>query len=514
MRSNKQNILQTELEKLEKRAPAPEAELSPERSERICQKTIAKLAVLEKSEAAQPQLKVVHGRAKRAFRTGIAAAALVCVGSVSVYAAGAMLLPMLKGKIDFFQNAPSSQQAEDPLSAPRGEYSAVKTSLEAFNTPVGAEIVNEDMTLTLDSISMDVSGMDLFMTVTGQEAIQQVLNQKDSIEGEPIWSKFFGEGPHFWNAEINGKKIVRHNAMEGENWYLAEDGSLKLWQHYLFTQVPQGDEIRVNLKEGGTVLGREGDWSLPVISLDGASVRSGSRIAQTCEIAAPNVDRSCGISEELAAKQTLKLDYLAFGPKGGVISAEVDTEHKQKGYVYPENFYFTDDTGKELFMTGIEWNDPITANLTAPSPEATSITVTPVYRHYTDQNGNYESEKRTVSSADLKAGAKLETSPLGGYAVQNYLVKDGSISFELVPYGYVTKIELLPLDEGKISMSDGHSALRSENVDPQTGIITVRYDYYKASQAELESVEEWGYPYVECELGSEYAVTLPLKPAE
>ena len=57
-----------------------------------------------------------------------------------------------------------------------------------------------------------------------------------------------------------------------------------------------------------------------------------------------------------------------------------------------------------------------------------------------------------------------------------------------------------------------HSGLLSSTADPQTGIITVRHDYYAATEDELNQITEWRYYYnAGYSLDTAHAVTLPLE---
>ena len=54
-----------------------------------------------------------------------------------------------------------------------------------------------------------------------------------------------------------------------------------------------------------------------------------------------------------------------------------------------------------------------------------------------------------------------------------------------------------------------------KSVDRATGTITVRYDYYAATKAELEQIPTFHYTYISgYSLDTAHAVTLPLQPVE
>lgn len=510
------------LEELEKSAAVTENVLTKEQTERIQTLALEKLHAEQAAHSAKvtefPGGKGVNKtkKATRGLRVGLIAAALACVGTVSVCAVAAQL-PMVREKIGFFQNAPSQQQVQDPMHAPRGQYQGLQPDIEAFNALVGQSVTDNGVTLTLDSISMDVTGMDLFMTITGEEAIQQVLDEEDHTIGAALWGALSINCPNFWQATANGKETFAFNAVEREDCYLADDGSLKVWQHYMLTELPEGEQIEIDLKNVDEILEREGNWALPKIVLDGESIRDGGCMVEPVKVFAPYLDDTYVKREEVLENQHMEIAYFAFGPKGGVIRTKTESSILpnnvgESPLLGPETFMYQDDKGKDLFLSGaVNSGDFVTADISAPSEGATAITITPVKWVLSDDNGNSKYENRVVTSEEMRKGKNLDTNSLGGYTVQNYQVKNGSITFELVPYGYPGNIELIPQEDGKITMNNGHSGLYSTKTDPRTGIVQVRHDYYKATQEELESITEWNYGWFESKADTEHAITLPLQ---
>ena len=533
-----------ELDRLERKTPPAGEPLSPAQNDRICRMALGRISGGVPALSAQTQTEEQRKGAKnmetkkktgrtlrRTVRISLIAAALICASAATVYAVGPQLIEMLGENIGFFQEAPSRQEVDDPLDAPRGSYGETRQALEAFNAPVGQSVTDNGITVTLDNISMDVSSMDIFLTVSGDEAIEAV---QDLDDYGPMWSRFFGAGPNFYWPKINGKEIAQPDI---EDWYLAEDGSLKLWRHYLLTEMPEGEEITVELSETERALGQPGAWRFTV-TLDGASVRAGGMTAESGdydmpEAVYPNFD---GLGSTLTLGRDLGLKYLAFGPKGGVIRTET-TETRQTGadgsavYAYEGlaagMLYITDDTGKELYTSSSTVFGGDAMNLTAPDPAAASLTLTPMRYRFANEDGS-TSETRTITTEELKNGAKVPTSRYGGYTVANFSIRDGVISYDLIPYGWNpgNSSEILrPQDDGKISMvaeeatnlQDGstatllHSALLSSTFDPQTGVISERRDYYAATDEELSSITEWKYEYWDVEMDTEHAVTVELR---
>lgn len=460
----------------------------------------------------------------RTLRISLIAAAILCGSAVTVCAVGPQLVTMLGGKIGFFEEAPSQSEVSDPVEAPRTNFVETQKKLEAYNAAIGETVTDNGVSITLDNISMDVTSMDIFLTITGQEAIDEIMSWDDY---GPLWNRFFGVGPDFYYATINGETIAQYDV---EDWYLNDDGSLKLWRHYILTDVPEGDEIQVVL-EDNSALARSGNWKFTV-TLDGESVRAGAKVAQPADFPMPEVTRKGIDGEDYTINTDLHLHYLAFGPVGGVIQTTVEEKHTTASdgsdvMLYEgmdaSMLYITDNTGKELHTCKATSISGSALNLTAPAENATSITLTPVV---SNENGASR-ETRTVSLDELKKGIKIETSAIGGYTVENFVIKDGAISYDLVPYGwsgYYSEV-LRPQYDGKITqveeevtnLQDGGTAtflksgLLSSTVDPQTGVVSVRHDFYAATDEELETITEWTYDYNECKLDTENAVTVSLE---
>ena len=223
---------------------APEQPLSAGELDRL---SAAVFARIEKPENEQRPAHPAPARRRRnarrcrtALRTLAAAAAAVCACTVTVAAVGPALLKMFSGRIGFFDAAPAATaETADPLDAPRGSYGGAQTRLEAYNAAVGQSVENGGVTMTLDNIAMDVSGMDAFFTVEGNEAIRAILGREGY---EPDWDKLrqlFTVG----GVTLNGSQTALF--CDQTDFYLDESGRLKLWAHYLLNTLPEGDALTV-----------------------------------------------------------------------------------------------------------------------------------------------------------------------------------------------------------------------------------------------------------------------------
>lgn len=523
MRNNdhRDDRLANALEELQQRSPLNTNPLDQSQSERICQMALQKLRSEHTGHAQESipfrgQQRAAHKdrrRVGRSLRIGLVAAALLCVSSISVYAVGVKLLPMLAENIGFFENAPSRHQVDNPAQAPRGEHGS-QQMVEVFNTAVGTSVENSGITLTLDNVSMDIAGVDAFFTVQGQQVIEKLIAENDYM---PLWD-VLGSGT-FFDAKLNG--LDMQYAAQSNDWYQTEDGALKVMVHFLMPQLPEGEQLNLQISSS-LLMKQEGNWSFDV-ALDGASVRSGGKVGEAGTHALPKeVDEAVG-----EINMDLDLAYLAFGPRGGVMMTNNNYWEQQEengvplysGYDHstPDRFMITDSTGKVLFVTNsmaysYDEDDRFIADLTLPDPAATSVTLTPM-----KWMGYEHTENLTFTTQQLKEGVKIPCGPESGYYIKDFVQEGSSFRWELEPYGYgPNTLELIPNDAEMITMTNGHSGLISSVVDPRTGTYSCRLDYYVATPEEVASIQEWSVPVGGYQPDHAHAITIPLSdlPAE
>ena len=359
---------------------------------------------------------------------------------------------MFSGRIGFFDAAPAATaETADPLDAPRGSYGGAQTRLEAYNAAVGQSVENGGVTMTLDNIAMDVSGMDAFFTVEGNEAIRAILGREGY---EPDWDKLrqlFTVG----GVTLNGSQTALF--CDQTDFYLDESGRLKLWAHYLLNTLPEGDALTVVINAQCNVAPEAdplyGDFQpfTFTVELDGASVRAGGRVAQpgsydvgqtlTIDPGEYRAQDSGGQIPADAAAETLEtpleLDYLAFGPLGGTLAARVPYRSFYDGLVEaaqavsPDMLYITDDTGKELYASCTAgYGEDQRRNVTAPDAAAAAVILTPVVP---DGAGTSAAGDVTVTVEEMKNGAKIATSNLGGYTTRDLVSRITPSPMSLCP---------------------------------------------------------------------------------
>ncbi len=105
--------------------PTAQAPLTAEQKQRILALACQKAGLAEPQRkpetppAPRPALRAIRRKRRTALRTLLVAAALVCLCTVTVFAAPA-LLKMLAGDIGFFAADPAATAG--PLAAPRGNW--------------------------------------------------------------------------------------------------------------------------------------------------------------------------------------------------------------------------------------------------------------------------------------------------------------------------------------------------------------------------------------------------------
>ena len=148
------------------------------------------------------------------------------------------------------------------------------------------------------------------------------------------------------------------------------------------------------------------------------------------------------------------------------------------------------------------------AHYQLPTENAKSITFTPVY-----SQGEQNTEYRTVTTAEMEQGVQIAISDVGGYTLQNFKAQGQALTWQMIPYGYAgPTAELFPQDEAYIDTNTNSYALISSQVDPTTGIITCRQDYYTADPAQVAKISEFQYIFTSGYAKDETkSITLPLE---
>ena len=509
--------------------PAAQAPLSGDQRDRIlamaCEKAGLEPPQGEKVPYTAPVLHKVHRRPLRKAGVFAAAVAAVCALSLGVAAVGPALLQLGKGEIGFFNNAPDPATAESALDAPHGSFSTAAAAMADHTVTIGQTSESNGLSMTLESVSMDTAAMNLFLTIRKDNLIPGLLGRPGGIDyfGQSELSALLGWMPTFDGDSgqgplINGQAVCSAS-YQVQDFYRVDDNTLQVWVHYSLTDLPEGDTLTVNLDECYGAFNVDGSWSFS-FTLDAAQVRAQSLSAQP-GIYDMGQTYTADLDGKVVVDAPLRLRRLAFGPVGGVMvtdfgeaPAMLEPDNTTvTGTTWgfsPELLLMTDNTGKELYAVPsrilYSGNEPSIYDITSPADGATELTLTPVVH-----KGEYDSQERTLTTEEMKAGVTVATTDVSGFTVRNYKVENGSISYELVPYGLSNANEIIPDDDDLVTTINGHSAMSSATVDPKTGVWSCRLDYYAATDEELESIATWRY-YFESgyEADTAHSLTLPL----
>ena len=259
------------------------------------------------------------------------------------------------------------------------------------------------------------------------------------------------------------------------------------------------------------------------MQLNGEQVRAGARHVEPAAL-------DFGLSDVMLGDNPITLDSLYFGTGSGTLVTHSDAadafdaaypsgipaEEYETKYLPNINensidfsgaMILTDDTGKQLLPSYPCGVVPDSTAYTLPAENAQSITFTPVYH-----KGEYQYETRTVTTAEMQQGVKIATSDVGGYTLQNFKAQGQALTWQAVPYGFsVHNPEFFPQDEAYIDTNSNSYALVSSQVDPTTGIISYRQDYYTADPAQVAKISEFRYTFSTGYIADESkAITLPL----
>lgn len=508
--------------------PVAQAPLRADQRDRIlamaCEK--AGLEPVQDEEVPAPAVHKAPRRPLRKVGVFAAAVAAVCALSLGVAAVGPALLQLGKGDIHFFNDAPDPATAENALDAPHGSFSTAAEAMAAHTVTIGQTCESNGLSMTLESVSMDTAAMNLFLTIRKDNLIPDLLNRPGGSDyfGQSDLSALLGWMPTFdgdagQGPLINGQAVCSAS-YQVQDFYRVDDNTLQVWVHYTLTDLPQGDTLTVNLDECYNALGVDGRWSF-TFTLDAAQVRAQSLSAQP-GIYDMGQTYTADLDGKVVLDAPLRLRRLAFGPVGGVMVVDFGddpamlepdntTVTGSTAGLFPGLLLITDNTGKELYTIHTHGyyssNTPESYDVTPPADGATELTLTPVVH-----KGEYDPQERTLTTQEMKNGVTVATTDVSGFTVRNYKVENGSISYELVPYGLSSPTEIIPDDDDLVTMINGHSAMSSATVDPKTGVWSCRLDYYAATDEELNSIATWRY-YFESgyEADTAHSLTLALR---
>ena len=450
----------------------------------------------------------------RAVRRGVlvaAVAATVALLGGAAFAATA-LLQMQSGDAPFFAGGKNL-----PV------YDSLQEGVSSLNAEVGEAVEVEGVRVTLDSVSCDRSIVNLFFTLEKEGGFD--LAEQAVYEGsqESEWARLERLAPRFsFELTSGGEPLESGYAFLLDAYQ--EDGKVRVMQR-IVPEATLPDQVHIAL-EGSASWGSSEpseEGSEPFAFDVGLDL---STVAQPRELGAQ--DLSFATSE---GEKTLGIQRFTASELGCVMVVRNDEEeaveesgrpvyHVAEGSITPPMLKITDDRGNVLTPvgagdgTGVDPAGAYVVELAGLSPDATSVTFTPMLRaadgeSATDEERAAASERneRTVDVSQI--GAKLETSEYGGYELTGWEVADGTVSISLKPYGWQTPFGLAggmrpvqqptPLYEEWYDEETGetywgyHTSVEYRKHDYRTGELLVIRSYYAAGDEELRGLTEYEY---------------------
>ena len=487
--------------------PAP-AEATAQRAQPVRRRTVERAA----------HGKPTGGRVVR--RGALVAAAAVTVALLGGAAfAATTLLQMQPGDAPFFAGGKNL-----PI------YGSLQEGVSSLNAEVGETVEVDGVRVTLDSVSSDRNIVNLFFTLEKEGGFD--LTEQSSYEGsqENEWARLQRLAPRFTCALSSNGESIGTDAVYLLDAY-QEDGKVKVMQRIVpKTTLP--DQVDIALEGWATWKPyEEGDEPFTFdVGLDLSTVAQPRELgAQDLTFATSEGEKTMGIerftASELGCVMVVRNDSEWTGEPGAYGSSYGPPEN----VLPPSMVKMTDDQGNALHFvnagdgTGYNPEGSTVVELAGLSPDATSVTFTPMTYTETAQKGNVPSSDQDAVDArtqlnDLniqtidvsRIGAKLETSEYGGYELTGWDVADGTVSISLKPYGWTpgglhSMFELMPSDDVTYLASEWtdpetgetgtgyHSAIRYGKYDYHTGDYVQMDSYYAASDEELRGLTEYRY---------------------
>ena len=450
----------------------------------------------------------------RAVRRGVlvaAAAATVALLGGAAFAATA-LLQMQPGDAPFFASGKNL-----PV------YDSLQEGVSSLTAEVGEAVEVEGVRVTLDSVSCDRSIVNLFFTLEKEGGFD--LAEQASYEGsqESEWARLERLAPRFsFELTSDGESLESGTVFLLDAYQ--EDGKVRVMQR-IVPEATLPDQVHIALEGSASWESSEpSEESAEPFAFDvGLDL---STVAQPRELGAQ--DLAFATSE---GEKTLGIQRFTASELGCVMVVRNDEEETveesgrpvcsvAEGSITPSMLKITDDRGNVLTPvgagdgTGVDPAGAYVVELAGLSPDATSVTFTPMLRaadgeSMTDEERAAASERneRTVDVSQI--GAKLETSECGGYELTGWEVADGTVSISLKPYGWQTPSGLAgsmrpaqqptPLYEEWYDEETGetywgyHTSVEYRKYDYRTGELLVIQSYYAAGDEELRGLTEYEY---------------------
>lgn len=475
--------------------PAP-AEATAQRAQPVRRRTVERAA----------HGKPTGGRVVR--RGALVAAAAVTVALLGGAAfAATTLLQMQPGDAPFFAGGKNL-----PI------YGSLQEGVSSLNAEVDETVEVDGVQVTLDSVSSDRNIVNLFFTLEKEGGFD--LTEQSNYEGsqENEWARLQRLAPRFTCALSSNGESIGTDAVYLLDAY-QEDDKVKVMQRIVpKTTLP--DQVDIALEGWATWKPyEEGDEPFTFdVGLDLSTVAQPRELgAQDLTFATSEGEKTMGI-ERFTASELGCVMVVRNDEEETVEESGRPVYNVAEGSITPSMLKIADDRGNVLTPvgagdgTGIDPSGAYVVELAGLSPDATSVTFTPML-YAADWESMTEDERAAINEQNDRTvdvsqiGAKLETSEYGGYELTGWDVADGTVSISLKPYGWQAPFaggmqptqQPTPLYEEWYDEETGekywgyHTSVEYQKRDYQTGELLLIDSYYAAGDDELRGLTEYEY---------------------
>jgi hypothetical protein len=386
-------------------------------------------------------------------------------------------------------------------------------NLEQFNAPIGQTVESAGVAVTLDAIAIDDNFVAVFFTYEFDEPIDLSTVVAEGWAGADAIN-LFAPQPTIW---ANDQEIgIGHNRESKESTCYFADNTrtvIKQTTRYLIPGwLPDELDIKVSLAPfTSTHVYRSALQE--TISFE-AQIDKSAASVQTHGIAPGQY-----VFDTVDGERILDIEKCALTPFGAVLTIRAhwtDEGTWDKNYLRIQDLKFSASSDDQIariarFSYGdtIPGDDFISVELLADYGEdstgtlptarievlpfdITALTIAPLKGVVAAPNANvspegYLHERNFYSLSDI--GVNMPTSPAGGLVLKSVEVEGSRLTITAETYGDCTGAEMIPRDEGIITLNErNRSGRQTSSYDAATRIFTQVTDYYAATEDEIRNI--------------------------
>jgi hypothetical protein len=381
-------------------------------------------------------------------------------------------------------------------------------NLEQLNAPIGQTVRSTGVAVTLDTIAIDDNFVSVFFTYEFDEPVDlDTAVAEGWIAANAI--NLFTPQPTIWaNGEMIGDGQNRES--KESTCYFADDARTVVKQTTRY-MIPGWlpDDLNIEVSLAPFTSAHVYRSALQETVSFAAQIDKSAASAQTRGIAPGQY-----VFNTAGGERILDIEKLALTPFGAVLTIRAhwtDEGNWDGRYLRIQDlqlsadpdaqitriarFSYEDTTpGDDLISVELlaRYGDLQTGRTEVLPFDITTLTIAPLRSVVTgpdtnvDPNGDLY-EHNLYSLRDI--GVNMPTSPTGGLVLKSVTVEGSRLTITAETYGDCTGTELIPLDEGIITLNERNRAgLLTSNYDADTRIFTQVTDYYAATEDEIRNI--------------------------